>query len=134
MNRWVWIAYYDDGTVVRQSEFNEATGKEWSSDHLDPDRLKALTLEPEFSKIGNCVQPRIILQFEKGTRFKRFWRTYTTAVVTVNEETNEETVENQVTVTWVVSIEKNGVTFYNFFRPNGEWVVSTNPEGSEYYV
>lgn len=126
MNRWVWIAYYHDGTTIRQTEFNEVTGKEWSSDHLDPDKLKALTLEPEFSDHKGRTQPRVVLEFEKGTRFKRFWRRYTT----VHAEDDSITEF----VTWVISIEKNGVTFYNFFRPNGEWVLSTNPEGSDFIV
>ena len=126
MNRWVWIAHYHDGTVIRQSEFNEATGREWSSDHLDPDRLKAVTLEPEFADIKGRTQPRIVLEFETGTRFRRLWRRYTSVNVDDNSVTEF--------ATWILQIEKNGVTFYNFFRPNGEWVLSTNPEGSDFTV
>jgi hypothetical protein len=126
MNRWVWIAHYHDGTTIRQTEFNEVTGKEWSSDHLDPDRLKSLTLEPEFSDHKGRTQPRVVLEFEKGTRFKRFWRRY----ATVHAEDDSVTEF----VTWVIAIQKDGVTFYNFFRPNGEWVLSTNPEGSDFTV
>lgn len=118
MDRWYWRAIYNDGTGVSQLETNPSTGMEWSSDHVDMSRLIALVLEPLTPQ-----QNRVILHVQPGELARRFWRHYVTA--------GGQDIGLKRTC-WVLSLEKNGITFYNFFKPDGTIVLSTNFEyGSE---
>jgi hypothetical protein len=119
MDRWVWKGIYKDGTVITQGDWNldhpkkKDTGGEWSSDHLDLTKLKAVKLESQ-----NSGQPDIYLEFREGDTFRRFWRQYPLG-------------DGTKITCWGLKITRDGTTFYNFFRPDGSWVVTTNPEGSE---
>lgn len=121
MNRWYWRAVYNDGTGISQLEKNPATGLEWSSDHVDLTKLTAMVLEPKDGK-----SPRVIMQIKEGETPRRFWRQYVSAT--------GPSVGNQKTC-WCLVLEKAGVTFCNFFRPDGSVVISTDVNnGSEFQV
>lgn len=119
MDRWYWRAVYNDGTGVSQLETNPATGLEWSSHHVDLNKLVALVLEPRSDSVN-----RVILQVNPGETPRRFWRHYVSAL---GESASKKTC-------WGLALEKNGTTFYVFLRPDGSTVISTSNDASEFDV
>ena len=118
MDRYIWKAYYNDGSFISQTEINPETGREWSSDHVPKEQLKAVCLEPTDTN----ARP-ILLQVKEGESFRRFWRRYF----------GTENGEDRGTC-WVLVLEKNGVEVYTFVRPDGSIVISTDSEASEFSI
>lgn len=121
MDRWYWRAAYNDGTSVSQLEINPATGRQWSSEHVDFSKLAAIILEPRDGKSN-----RVLLQVREGERPKRFWRQYMAA---------SGPATGARSTCWVLCLEKDGHQFCTFFRPDGTIVISTDYNGgSEFNV
>ena len=117
MDRWTWRAVYENGKAINQGDINPATNREWSTDHLSYDSLKAIHLIPK-----DDGQFQVILAVKPGEKFIRFWRRYFS-----NNGSESSTC-------WVIGLERSGVTFYNFLRPDGTFVLSSDPEDSEFDV
>jgi hypothetical protein len=121
MHRWFWKAVFNDDSSVRQGEVNPSTGREWSSDDLDLDRLVAIVMEPV--QVG---QPRVLMQVRSGEKPKRFWRQYLPA---------NGPMAGKRSTCWALALEKDGTTFCVYFRPDGSIVLSTDfQNGSEFQV
>lgn len=116
MDRWLWRGYYEDSFYIEQNSINTKTGRNWSSDDLDLSRLKSIVLEPQSDRF-----PRVTFCIQSGEVPKRFWRQY-------------RGVTGSRSTTWAFSLTVNGVSFYNFYRPDGSIVLTTNPEGSEFGI
>lgn len=114
MHRWKWRGIYNDGSSIEQGTINPATNKNWSSDHLDLAKLRAVVYEPL-----DPGQPKVIYEIRPGEKFKRFWRQY-------------HVVGGASSTTWSFRLDVDDVSFFSFFRGNGSVVLTTNPEGSEF--
>ena len=120
MDRYYWRAVYHDGTGISQLETNPKTGGEWSSNDIDMSKLSAIVMEPRTEEYN-----KVILQVHSGEKAQRFWRQYVCAM---------GPGVGQRSTTWCLTLEKNGVTFGAFFRPDGSIVLSTDIEnGSELF-
>ena len=108
MDRWFWRGYYHDGTIISEGDNNPSTNNEWSSDHLDVSKLKALVLEPKREGLA-----RIILHISPGDKFKRKWRHY------LKMPGGKSTCH-------ILSLQRNGKEFFTFIRPDGSIVISSN--------
>lgn len=118
MDRWYWRAVFKDNSSISQREVNPATGREWSSDDLDLDRLDAIVMEPL-----QAGQPRVIMQVRAGEKPKRFWRQYLNA---------SGPNAGKRSTCWCLVLEKDGITFCSYFRPDGTIILSTDYQnGSE---
>lgn len=124
MQRYIWKAYYNDGSIKSQLDINPETGRELSSDHLpDQHLIKAIVLEPQF-----CNVPKVSLQIKSGEQFKRFWVQY----IDVGPLAQRTCWVLQLTVR--SHHYADPVDVYTFIRPDGSIVVSTDPEGSEFNI
>jgi hypothetical protein len=123
LDRWRWRVIRRGGLLPVTQDDPHPTDptREISSDPVllpryggDPALVAAVVLEPQ-----QPGEPRVILEVRPGEQPRRFNRRYL------------DGSGQAVGTCWVLALEKNGVEFYAFFRPDGTVVLSTDNNASE---